>query len=110
MDQAKKQKVMLGVLVVALLGMGTVWYFGRDADSRGTTAVKQTGARKKRAGADGVKKKAKGRATRKTAKRVKATAERRQRETKVRDATKERKTRKRSTKKKKKKKSFAPAA
>lgn len=33
MDEQKKQKVMLGVLVAALLGAGGFWYMGRDANS-----------------------------------------------------------------------------
>lgn len=110
MDQAKKQKVVLGVVVVALLGMGTYWYVGRDADSGRQIVSKQSGERKRRAGADDVKKKGKGRATRKQAKKAKAKAGRKERATNVREVSKERKQRKRSTKKKKKKQTFQNAA
>ncbi len=109
MDQAKKQKVVLGVVVAALLGMGSYWAATRNSGSAQNAVVKQTGERKLREQATGDKKKGKARGKRKRAKKEQRTAERTTREVKERKTT-ERKRRKLGTKKKKKKRTGGPAA
>lgn len=109
MDQAKKQKVIIGVVVVALLGMGSVWFVRRDSGSTQDLSARQGGERRKRASAT-VDKKKKGRTKRKRATAgKKSTVGRKEREVKER-VVKKRKSRKKGSKKKRRKKSLTPAA
>lgn len=109
MTAEKKQKVLMVVLGVLVLGAGSVWYVTRDGNSGGNDLSSQTGAKKTKRVRDTTKTKKTKRASR--AKRDPTErAEKSVRERTERKASKKSRRGKRGSKIKKKKKSLPPAA
>lgn len=104
-----KQKIVLGVLAVLILGAGSIWYMFRDSGSQ-KVEREQTGERTQRRQRTVEVAEKKERQKRDTAVEAVETRERRERET-VAEERGTRKTRERvQAKVKKKKKKLAPAA
>lgn len=109
MNKEKKQKVLLGVLVVLLLGAGSIWYFVRDTGPIEQEGTGGSSERKRRVRSTTKEE----RSVRKTRESL-APEERQAERTKRERATRERKERTRRSgprkAKKKKKEKTAPAA
>lgn len=110
MDEQKKQKMLLGLVVVAVLGAGSAWYFNSGSDD-GAKAALDRGPAVRKARKESSNS---GRKTgRKVKKQRKTSAEqavvRKERKTVDRESTK-RKKKKRGRGKKAKKQTLTPAA
>ena len=110
MDQEKKQKVMIGVIVVAILGAGTVYWVSSGSGNRNTAAVSSGPVvRATRANTGQDTSKTPKRAERaKSAQRKKATTERAVRRERAPTTEQRRKTRGRTEQRKQKKKELPP--
>ncbi len=110
MDEQKKQKMLVGLLVVAVLGAGSAWYFTSGSDEGAAKAVDRgAGVRKTRDRSQKTDRKVARREKKQRKTSVEKAAERKERKTVDRAST-ERKKRKRGRGKKEKKQSIAPAA
>ena len=106
MDE-KKQKILLGVLGVLVLGMGSFWYFTRDTGSKNTRSDVSAQTERKSRYADSEKTVKTKKRTRRTAKSTKS--EPKERATRVyKERETKSKRRRGGGKKKIKKKKFAP--
>lgn len=109
MDEQKKQKILIGVLAVAILGAGGFWYMGRDASSNNQANV--TAAPTKRRVRE--KKESTTKRTRRKRERKEATANQgssRRERVEAERTTSSRRKRARGSGKKVKKKKITPAS
>lgn len=105
MNEQVKQKVLVGVLAALVLGMGSIWFFGRDSSSDINFSSSSSGQKIRRVHQDDTE-----RSTRRSIERTKkTTAARRERTVKTVENKSKKKPRRKPDLKTKKKK-IVPAA
>lgn len=110
MSDEKRQKVMIGVLAVLVLGAGGYWFVLRDSGAGDRASDVNTGVERKKREKKGDSNKTTKRATRDKGKKTTERAERKERVRTERDTTRKKRRSKGKAKVKKKKKELPPAA